>query len=71
MVFSSLFFVFLFLPLCLLFNFFAGSIRSKNIVWLVASLVFYAWTNPKYLVLMIGMVFVNWVCGIKIDNVHI
>ena len=68
MVFSSLLFLFLFLPLCLLVNYIAKTNSSKNVVLLIFSLIFYAWTNPKYLILLIIMVFVNWVCGIKIEK---
>lgn len=68
MVFSSLLFLFLFLPLCLLVNYIAKTNSSKNVVLLIFSLIFYAWTNPKYLILLIAMVFVNWVCGIKIEK---
>ncbi len=60
MVFSSLFFVLLFLPVCLVVYRFVGGIKKKNIVMLVFSLVFYAWAGPKYVVLLLGMVLIAW-----------
>ena len=46
MLFSSLPFLYLFLPLCVLFYFLMPSFRAKNAVLLVFSLVFYAWGEP-------------------------
>ena len=46
MVFSSLTFLFLFLPLVLLLYYILPGIRAKNILLLVASLLFYAWGEP-------------------------
>lgn len=60
MVFSSLPFIFLFLPLNLLAYFFAKDIKSKNTVMLVFSLIFYAWGEPLYILLLIGMAFIDW-----------
>ena len=68
MVFSSLLFVYLFLPCCLLFYFLFKDIRARNAILLVFSLIFYAWTNPKYIVLLVTMVFINWGCAIGIDS---
>ncbi len=67
MVFSNLFFIFLFLPLNLICYFLAGSIRSKNAVMLVFSLFFYAWGEPVYVFLLIGMAFANWFLSRIID----
>lgn len=68
MVFSSLLFVYLFLPLCLLCYFLARSIKAKNVILLIFSLIFYAWTNPKYILLLVSLVFINWLCAIGIDS---
>ena len=51
MLFSSLPFLYLFLPLCVLCYFLMPSIRAKNAVLLVFSLVFYAWGEPVYVLL--------------------
>lgn len=47
MVFSNLFFLFVFLPLNLLFYSLAKTIRTRNIIMLLFSLFFYAWGNPS------------------------
>lgn len=60
MVFSSLFFLYAFFPLNLLFYWLAPTIRSKNIVSLCFSLVFYAWAGPKYVLLLMGMTLADW-----------
>ena len=68
MVFSSLFFLYLFLPLNLICYFFAPSLRAKNIVMLIFSLVFYAWGEPLYLFLLLGMAFFDWIIAIYIEK---
>ena len=66
MVFSSLTFLFLFLPLNLLAYFFAKDINTKNTVMLVFSLIFYAWGEPVYILLLVGMTFIDWYLTLKI-----
>lgn len=66
MVFSSLTFLFLFLPLNLLAYFFAKDIKTKNTVMLVFSLIFYAWGEPVYILLLVGMTFIDWYLTLKI-----
>ena len=68
MVFSSLIFVFLFLPLNLLLYKVAPSIRVKNAVMLVFSLIFYAWGDPICLLLLVGMTFADWLISIHIQK---
>ena len=46
MVFSNLIFLYLFLPVCLVFYFLCQSIRAKNVVLVLFSLLFYAWGEP-------------------------
>ena len=60
MVFSSLFFVFVFLPLNLIFYFLAKSQKVKNYIMLVFSLIFYAWGEPIAVFLMIGMALADY-----------
>lgn len=60
MVFSSLFFLYIFLPLCLLLYFIQRSLTAKNIVLVCASLVFYAWGEPVYVLLMLAVAALNW-----------
>ena len=68
MVFSSLFFVYLFLPLNLLFYKLVPSIRARNIVMLVFSLIFYAWGEPVYLLLLLFMAFADWLIALFIGK---
>ncbi len=60
MVFSSLLFVYAFLPICLLIYAAARNIKAKNIVLLVFSLIFYSWGEPVYVGLLILMTFCDW-----------
>lgn len=63
MVFSSLPFLFFFLPAFLiLYYVFPG--RAKNFVLLVFSLLFYAWGEPVYILLMLLSSFVDYLDGI-------
>ena len=66
MIFSSVFFVFLFLPIVLLAYFIVPG-RLKNVVILISSLIFYAWGEPVYIVLMIFSIVYNYIAGIEID----
>lgn len=68
MVFSSLFFVFIFLPLCMLVYSLVKTIHAKNIVLVCFSLLFYSWAGLKYVLLLLGMVTINWLAGIYIEQ---
>lgn len=70
MVFSELSFLYAFLPLNLLIYFLARDIRTKNTVMLVFSLVFYAWGEPVYVLLLLGMVLANWLFALWIGVAH-
>ena len=63
MVFSSLTFLLLFLPLTLLLCFARPGIRWRNGVLLAASLLFYAWGEPVWVLAMVGSAAVNYLCG--------
>ena len=64
MVFSSLLFLYAFLPVCLLLYFLVPGLKGKNIVLLCASLVFYAWGEPVYVFLMLAVAALNWGFGL-------
>jgi len=68
MVFSELSFLYLFLPLNLLIYAFAKDIRTKNTVLLVFSLIFYAWGEPLYLLLLLFMAVSNWFLALCIGQ---
>lgn len=69
MVFSSLIFIYIFLPICLILYFATKSIQQKNAVLLVLSLLFYAWGEPKWIVLMVISTLVEYV-GAKLIDRH-
>ena len=66
MVFSSLTFLFYFLPLTLLLSFARTSIKWRNGVLLGASLLFYAWGEPVWVLAMVGSTAVAFLCARKI-----
>lgn len=68
MVFSSVEFLFRFLPIFLL-AYFITPTTYRNIVLLVGSLVFYAWGEPIYILLMIASILVNYLIGRKMGEI--
>ena len=65
MVFSGIPFIFFFLviSLCL---YYIVPFRAKNYVLLAVSLIFYAWGEPVYILLMIFSTFISWFFGIML-----
>ena len=63
MVFSSLNFIFLFLPLALALYYLARGRWLRNFVLFLTSLFFYAWGEPVYVLLMVLSVTVNYLVG--------
>ena len=68
MVFSSLFFLTIFLPLNLLLYYFTKSINVRNIILVVFSLFFYAWGEPIWISLLIFSALVDYLNGLFIDK---
>ncbi len=68
MLFSSLTFLLMFLPPVMLLYHLCRSIRQKNIVLLCSSLLFYAWGEPKYIVLMIFSTVFDYFNGLGIEK---
>ncbi len=81
MVFSDLFFLFVFLPSCALLYLLAGLIDRKslqpngrpvntlkNAVLVLFSLIFYAWGEPVYVFLMLGCVLWNYLGGLALTR---
>lgn len=62
MLFSSITFLFMFLPVTVLIYYLVPQ-KKRNIVLLIASLFFYAWGEPVYVVLMILSILLNFYCG--------
>lgn len=84
MVFADLFFLFCFLPAFLLLYLLAGrldrsssaieqspQIFCRNLVLVIFSLLFYAWGEPVYVMLMILSVFVNYLIGLGIGHLKV
>lgn len=81
MVFSDLFFLFVFLPSCALLYLLAGLVDRKslqpngrpvntlkNAVLVLFSLIFYAWGEPVYVFLMLGCVLWNYLGGLALTR---
>ncbi len=67
MVFSSLLFLFRFLPAILLVYYIVPH-RFRNLVLLIFSLVFYAWGEPFYIILMLASILISYMGGILVDR---
>ena len=65
MSFSTLFFLFVFLPVSLIL-YYVFPKKLRNIPLVVLSLVFYAWGNPVYLILLLLSMAFNYVSGLQI-----
>lgn len=68
MVFSSLIFLYLFLPFCLLTVWLARKTSTQNAILLVCSLFFYAWGEPIYVLLMIATSFIIWLSSFFLNR---
>jgi alginate O-acetyltransferase complex protein AlgI len=67
MLFSSIPFLFYFLPLVLAVYFLVPW-KLKNTVLLLASLIFYGWGEPRYVFLMIASILLFYGCGLAIEK---
>ena len=67
MVFSSITFLFYFLPIVLGIYYIVPN-KMKNIILLLASLFFYAYGEPKYVIVMITSILSAYIFGILIDK---
>ena len=66
MVFSSIFFLFCFLPVVLALYF--ALPRLRNAILVAASLVFYAWGEELYVLLMLASIGCNYAMGLLVDR---
>lgn len=67
MLFSSMTFIYMFLPiLCLIY--FLSKKEFHNTILLIASLIFYAWGEPKYLAIMLLTIIINYYGAIFIEK---
>ena len=67
MLFSSINFLYYFLPIVLIV-YFLVPFKVKNLVLLISSLFFYFYGEPVYTLLMLATIFVNYICGLLIDR---
>lgn len=67
MLFDSAVFLFLFLPIVFWTNLILPE-KYSNYLLLMASLIFYAWGEPYYVVLLVFCILLNWIVGIGIGN---
>ena len=68
MAFSSVVFLCVFLPVVCILNWLMPGIRCKNALLVVASLIFYAFGNPFYLLLLVGSVLCNYLAGLLVTH---
>ena len=68
MVFSSLLFLYFFLPASVILYFLAPGMKLKNFILLVFSLIFYAWGEPVWIVLLLFSSIVDFYLGMFIDK---
>ena len=64
MIFSSLIFLYLFLPLCLCCYAAVRRTKDRNMVLILFSLLFYAWGEPTRIVYLLLSAGVNYLCGL-------
>lgn len=67
MVFSSIVFLYIFLPIMLLLYFIVPS-KFKNAIMILASLVFFAWGEIRYIFIMLLLAIMDFFCGRKITQ---
>ena len=67
MIFSSISFLFYFLPILLIIYYVLPK-KCRNVVLLIASLLFYFYGEPKYILLMLFTIFQTYIFGILIDK---
>lgn len=66
MLFSSIPFIYYFLPSVLILYFLVPK-KLKNTILLIGSLVFYGWGEPKYLILMVASIIIGYASGLLIE----
>ena len=68
MLFADLFFLYAFLPACIILYFLTKNIAWRNGVLIVFSLIFYAWGEPLWIILLLFSVTANYFFGLLIDK---
>ena len=70
MPFSSITFIFLFLPLTLIFYYIIPQKWWRNLLIVGTSLVFFAWSDPTHLHVLILSILINFIVGLKVGKAH-
>lgn len=68
MLFSSMIFLWLFLPLVFC-SYYLIDKRFKNILLLISSIIFYAWGGVSYSLIMLSSIIINYIFALLIDKV--
>ena len=69
MLFTSLFFLFLFLPLVLIVYYSLCKFRkAQNVFLFFASMFFYAWGEPRFALILLMSIILNWLTALLIDK---
>ena len=67
MVFSSILFIFRFLPMAMILYFLTPT-KFKNLTLLIVSLIFYSWGEPKYFLIMVASIVVDYLVSRGIEK---
>lgn len=67
MVFSSIVFLYIFLPIMLLIYFIVPK-KLKNLIMIIASFIFFAWGEIRYIPIMLLLAIMDFICGNKINK---
>lgn len=67
MLFTSISFIYYFLPIVIITYFIAPK-RIKNVVLFISSIMFYFFGEPKYIILMLAEILIAYIIGILIDK---
>ena len=68
MLFSSFTFLLIFLPLTLILYYIIPNRTYRNVILFISSLIFYSFGEPKYILLMLIMIAINYVFGLLIGR---
>ena len=68
MIFADLFFLYFFMALCFIAYFICRKTVYRNWVLIVFSMIFYAWGEPKYVLLLMFMSLCSWFCALRVER---
>lgn len=68
MVFSSVIFMGIFLPIVLILYFLAKKRKTRNFILLLTSLLFYAWGEPRWIAAMLVLTYIDYLFASRVNN---